>query len=325
MNVEAFVPSLDVAQVAAQAQSASGVRALYAGVGLVSLGLVWQCLVQMYKLVRDERADFVAPVLRYAAVMALLLNYQTFVTTVVHLIFSLSQTDDGQGVYAIYAQRSAAFAAWRQSHSHWRVLAQAEAYALAGLAGLLYVLVEALVVVLRAIQTFTLVVITTYGPILIGFASLDAFFLPLAVAWFWALVEVSAWSVTMSILIRTHALVGQNIPEEFSVTQEMIYALTMLGLVITVPVITSSLVRGAPAAGMAAGIYSAMRTTQSMTTRLVTNKFTQKVAKGALSYGASKLRGPSSEAQTWRQAEQETRHAPQADLAGKAPPSQGLS
>jgi hypothetical protein len=269
LSYDTILPVIDLAQFADDARRLMGYKMFYAGFGIIGLGFVGKQIANLFRIMRNKEADLLTPFLTAAGFIALLASYKVFVTTTIYLVSRMGLTggwDDD--IVTTFVTRAATFARWKQEHGSWK------AAAMEYTVGLLYLLIEAWVVFMRAAQTFMLAVVVTYGPLLLGLAALGGIFLPLGIGWFWALVEISAWSVTMDILLLGYAKM-KHVPtvEEISLGDEFIFAFVMFGLLIGIPGITSFLIRGSSGAVVSSGISTATRTA----TMIATSKLGMKI------------------------------------------------
>ncbi|RYF51505.1 MAG: hypothetical protein EOO38_03030, partial [Cytophagaceae bacterium] len=174
---------------------------------------------------------------------------------------NFGDTGSGHGnMEDVFAGRAYAFEKWRaQQEGSFFSAASLSVWAGEFCVWLLYIAIESWVVFLKAAQAFTLACIVLWGPLLLGLSSIHPSLWVLGLGWFWSMVEVSAWSFTMDILLIAYSKSGiQQAPESFSVGHELTYAFVMLSLLMAVAGITSMLVRGTSAAIMSAGFSNAL-------------------------------------------------------------------
>jgi hypothetical protein len=267
MTPDTFLPALDLAQFADEARKMMGYKMFYAGFGIIGLGLVGKQVANLLRVMINKEADFITPMVVAVGFLALLASYKIFVMTTIATVSKLGLAagwDDN--IVTTFVTRAATFDRWRHEHGSMK------SAIMEFTVGVLYILVEAWVVFMRAAQTFVLAVIITYGPLLLGLASLGGLFVPLGIGWFMALVEISAWSVTMDILLLAYAKVTR-VPtvEELSLVDEFKFSACMLGLLFVIPAITSWLVRGSSGAVVSSGISTATQAT----TLIATNRFSR--------------------------------------------------
>ncbi|HET6343396.1 MAG TPA: hypothetical protein VFH51_00635 [Myxococcota bacterium] len=262
MSYDSFLPALDLVQFADETRKLMGYKMFYAGFSIVAVGLLGKQMANLARTMRSQDADFITPIVVAAGFFALLANYKFFVASTVAIVSKLGLTtmwDDN--IVTVFVQRARLFNRWQNEHSSFK------AFALEYLVGFLYMLVETWVVFMRAAQRFILAVIVTYGPLLLGVASLGGALTTLGIGWFWALIEVSAWSVTMDILLMAYAKVPPPPRiEDLSVHAEFAFAFTLLGLLVAIPIITSSLIRGSSASVISVGFSAASRVTSVLAT-----------------------------------------------------------
>ncbi|MFC1609856.1 hypothetical protein ACFL6C_02770 [Myxococcota bacterium] len=247
---------LDFAELAHHAVSATSARGfLKVGGGILVVSLLLGVGRQIYKMLRSEQPDFVEPIVRVVFFGFLLAFYGSVVTNIMFVVASFGSMN-GAASHAelTFLQRFAVFE---------RYLAERSGddnffggFSVEGLRiGLLQVVTflsfwftMAAIYVVKHVQTWTLAVVINFGPIMIGFGSLGGMFNVLAVSWFWALVEVSAWGVTMSVLLETLAGVPAAMPGEVpQMGRELMVNIVYAVSVLAVPMITSWLIRSHPA------------------------------------------------------------------------------
>jgi len=248
---------VDFAHFASVATTATSTRQfLTVGGGALALSLLWNEAVAIWRFVKGEaeRIDWIGPIGRAVAFGVLLGGYAALVSNIMLVINSLGTFDTATGrAEALFLKRVLAFQkAVDSSTTTFGFFANltfdSVRVALTQfITWLSYLFTLALVYVLKHLQAFTLATIINYGPVLLGFASLGGFFGNLALSWFWALVEVSFWGVTMNILLVTFDKVPITVADGAStplfwteITVNLVYAIA----VASVPAITSSLIKG---------------------------------------------------------------------------------
>lgn len=247
---------LDFATMAAKALTEPTTRSfLHVGGGCVALGLVLGTAKEIYEQLTGGSPNFITPIARAVVFTALLASYSAVSSGIVGTVslFGSVSTATGQVERAFYAR----FLAFEQHEAK----ASSDDSFLSGLSAtslklsltqflvkLSYAFTFSVVYVLKHIQSFMLSVAIAYGPILLGFAAISTFFNVLALSWFWALVEISAWGITMQILLgvmgRTNVAVVNGSPQLF---QEMVQNVVYASLLLAVPAITSMMIRSQPA------------------------------------------------------------------------------
>lgn len=248
-DIQSALPPIDLQALATRAMQSHGAQALYAGYGILVLGCVLRLLMGYWRSLHDEPAGYMQALTVTALLSALLAAYPAFTHTTIWLISNLGHGYAGPSSLdeAMY-QRMLAYSAYDVLHGHDGPLAvfTADGFMTALLKSctlLLYICVQAAAFVLRCLQLFSLAVILCYGPLLLGVAALGPFFMSLGIGWLWALVEVSAWSVTCDILMDVFGDFARHVPQDFNTATEIVVSLVMLTLFVSVPVLTSMLLR----------------------------------------------------------------------------------
>jgi hypothetical protein len=288
MTYDTFLPILDLAQFADDARKLMGYKMFYAGIGIIGLGLVAKSTHNVMRVVfYSERPNFVQPILTAAFFFALLASYKVFVASTIYLVSRLGLTTQwSDNVVTTFVARFNTYMRWRAEYGSYKT------YAMEFLVGLLYLLVEGCVVFWRASQTFMLAVIVTYGPILLGVASLGGFLLPVGISWFWALVQVSMWSVTMDNVLLGFSRMKHVVKlEDISLNEEFLFSLVMFGLLGGIPGVTSFLLRGSEGSITASGHSMALRTSGT----IATSRLSQNINKAVYDGIKGGLRGLRSE------------------------------
>ena len=249
-----ILPPIDLADIAERAFYAPSSRALFAGGALLTVGFLWRTIGELYNLLRSRPTDFLAPFVHLIGFCALFAAYRPITSGIVHYISQLG-VDLGGGtlVHETFARRLAAFeqySARSQTEAGFGGMLTRAGVAnmvMTGATYAMYIAVQALAFIIKTTQLFTLATIIAFGPILLGFASVAPFFYCLGIGWFWALVEVSAWSFTMDVLLFVFDQMGRDIPQDFIFVQEMVVCAVVLFGLSSIAYITSMLVRGSPA------------------------------------------------------------------------------
>lgn len=309
MNYDSFLPVIDLAKIADDAGRLIGYKMFYKGFGIIGLGLLMKQVANLTRVMRNKDADFVTPIVQAAAFIALIAFYKPFVTTTISVVSTMGLTEGwDNSVATSFVTRSAQFVRWRQEHG------TIKGYPMEFLVGLLYLLVEGWIVFLRAAQSFVLAVIVTYGPLLLGVASLGGTFLPLGLGWFLAMIEVSAWSITMDVLLVGYSKMKHvPKPEDISVDDEFVFSAVMLALIVCVPAFTSWLVRS----GSGAFLSSSVSTVTRSITMFSTSRFARDVNKAAYDTAKSGIK----QTATWGRGKWQGSSAP----AARATPASSWS
>lgn len=257
MNVDTFslglglpTPHLILEDIIERAFHTHSAAALFGGGGLLAFGFLWRVIQEKVGFIRGVKdPDYLGHVLTLIGCIALLSVYEPVVRGITSIVSQLGRglsTDvDLSGAFAARAQAfgqtlldgpSASFMSSMSPLGFIHAVLQT-------LTAILYGLVSWAVFALRCFQTFLLGVIIAYGPICIGFAFLGGIFGHLALAWFWALVEVSAWGLTLDVLNFVFTPLAQDVPKHFYLITELGLCLTLLLLIRAVPQTTSMLLR----------------------------------------------------------------------------------
>jgi hypothetical protein len=251
LQLDATLPPINLQTVLDKVYRLHATRALYSGWGILTLGFLWRLVVQLRLLIVGERrADFLTPVLHLGGFCLLLSVYRPLAHGCVELVSSLGRDLAGSSqLHDTFAQRMQAWEMYRLAHPNGGDLGLINLdglsiWLLEMLTFLLFVAVQALAFVLHSVQLFALAAILAYGPLCLGFASLGGIFTFLGTGWFWALVELSAWSFTMDILLFTFDAYGRTIPTQFILVQEMVGCALILAMLTAVPPLTAMLIRG---------------------------------------------------------------------------------
>jgi hypothetical protein len=281
------LPVIDYFRVAEQSMSLPAVRALVFGsYGVVALGVMYRYAKEMLKPVAE--ANFAMPFVVGAFWFAVLFGYSNLTTKVINVVTHLgdaSYANNAEDLQAAFVGRISTFlsdlkSTQRKSNTSGQLQLAPGAggntapYAtipdptpstggfakeigvvlLQVIVWICYLLVVIVVFLLRAIQMYMLGIIAAYGPILLAFASLGGIFHPLGLAWFWGLVEVSAWTITYSILFRfISSIVPERAPDSVNFATEIILCAVLVYLFRAVPKVTAMLLRNESAAGLAMG------------------------------------------------------------------------
>lgn len=259
-SLEGAMPAINLAEVVDRAMAMTSTTALWGGLGVVGLGFMIRVTTEFYKSSVEEgyAPRYAQEVLVLVGFVALMAGYKPVVLTIVGLVSGMGADLVGAAtVEQTFAARMARFNQHvNQIDPGSRVLS---ALSFEGILTrifqlvtmFLYVGVQCVMFIIKAVQMFSLAAIITYGPFLLALSTLGSFFVPLGIAWFWALVEVSAWSFTVDILLHVFATYGGAMPEQFSYVQEIIITLTLMALLVATIPLTASLARGHSAASLA--------------------------------------------------------------------------
>ena len=165
------------------------------------------------------------------------------------LTVALGKTFGGFPTRSVISAPNDAFA------SVFKTVERTLAYALA----MVFLAIEnGILVILQILQVFVLAVVIYFGKFLLAFAAIDKSFGRLAWNWFWALVDVTAWGVTVHMLLLTisNPLVGSMLlsidygPIASSLgvplvwVQEIVVSIVHIILLVLVPSITGALIAG---------------------------------------------------------------------------------
>lgn len=264
-SLDALLPSFDFAKVAKDALEMPSVSLFVIGGVTIAFG----GLYQLWKQHRSEEKDWLQPFL-YVAFWAFILgSYAAISTGLIWLVTSLGQSmHTGNAVAEVFNQRYHAFEQYAFAHEgHMPFIFTADGFItsfMALLTHISYVAVLCVVFALKAVQLFLLGTIVTWGPLLIGVAALGPFFHVLAVAWFWTLVEVCGWSVTVAFLLRMLDSFSLDVPNTYNSVGEIAICFVMLVLMVSVPKITSTLIRGESAGSLGMSTWRMGRDVASM-------------------------------------------------------------
>lgn len=230
---------------------------------LVALLLEWR------KALRGERPDWSGPILRLICFTALLAFYAGISK---HLIALVSSFGSLQGIEvadqgkSIFAARAEAFsnATARLAEEDLTFAQMAAASFVESLLHVLtwssYTFAAAIVQCLKVVQKVMLSTLLTFGPIMIGFASIPGLTSRYLAAWFLAVIEVTAWGLTGNIFLKmmNEGFRGTSIDPDLTpnlaehVVFNIVYALSFT----LIPVVTATILRGGSAAGIAQGALS---------------------------------------------------------------------
>lgn len=255
--------AIDYGELARAAASSTSARVfLQVGGGVLLLSLLLNVGLEIWKTSTglQDKADYFGSIARVAIFGAILSAYPSIVTNIAYTINSLGTFDTASaGVEDLFLKRAFAFQEYIQkstvedSGTGFSIfdINKFRLGMLQFVTWLSFLFSLAIVYVLKHLQTFMLAVTINYGPLLIGAASVGGIFGNLALAWFWAFVELACWGVTMNILLQTLSTVPieltNGVPEMWTeITVNVVYAICLL----SVPAITSSLIRGLPMASI---------------------------------------------------------------------------
>jgi hypothetical protein len=213
---------------------------------------------------RREEPSYQWALFIFVVYVALLYYYRDGVGTLIHHLKGLGSLHAGSDtvdkVFVARLQRYVTAAQAYSAKDSWLGVLSPETlevtlYKFA--TGITYIAALAVMAILRNLQVFMLACIVAYGPVLIAAASLGRFFRGLAVAWLWALVELCAWGVTMSVLLialkEAAVLQGPSAVQkvaDLNFVDEIITAGVFVLALVSVPVITSMLIRGSAAGAL---------------------------------------------------------------------------
>jgi hypothetical protein len=247
---DAVLPAIDLGCMADRTFLMGSTRALFAGGMLLTLGFLWRVIAELWNFVRHRETDFASPFLHLVGFCALFAAYKPFAVGLVQFISNLGlDMGGGSFVHETFARRFQAFhhyATQKRLMTGMRFLTPdgLAISAMVCVTELMYIAVQAAAFVIKTTQLFTLAAIIAFGPILLGFASLSPFFHSLGVGWFWALVEVSAWSFTMDVMLFVFDGMGRNIPKNFLFAQEIVVCSVVLFGMLAITRVTAMLIRG---------------------------------------------------------------------------------
>ena len=307
------LPVIDYYHVAEQSMQLPAVRAMVFGAyGVVAIGVMYRYAKEMLKPAGE--ANFWMPFVVGVFWWSVLLGYSNLTTKVITVVTHLgdaSYASNAQDLQTAFVGRISSFlsdlkSTRRPSKTAGRLQLAPGAGGKSGnytsipdpapstggfakeigvvilqiIVWICYMLVVIVVFLLRAIQMYMLGIIAAYGPLLLSFASLGGIFHPLGMAWFWGLVEVSAWTITYNILFRfISGIIPKRAPETINFATEIILCVVLVVLFRAVPKITAMLLRNESGAGLAMGATE-MRLAQVAAT-----------ARSAWSGGAAGMRG----------------------------------
>lgn len=259
-SLDGAMPAINLAEVADRAMSTSSAAALWGGIGIVGLGFVVRVLSEFIKTAMDDgyAPQYLRQVVIMVGFVALMAAYKPVVLGTVRIVSHLgSDMGPSASFEKTFATRMSKFNAYvnrLNEDSSFRANFSPEGITtrvFQVVTMLLYIGAQCIMFIIKAIQIFALAAIIAYGPVLIGVSTLGGIFASLGIAWFWALVEVSAWSFTVDVLLHVIDSFGRDIPEVFSYVQEMILAMTLMALLVATIPLTGALVRGHGASGLA--------------------------------------------------------------------------
>lgn len=299
-SLDGAMPAVDLANVAERAMSMASATAMWSGAGVVGLGFLVRVLGEAIKSSTEEgyTPRYLKEILIMVGFVAVMASYKPVVLGTVGVVSRLgSGMGNVSSLEKTFSNRMAKFGAYinhqdlQNEKAGWTERLQfnldgivTRIFQLATM--FLYIGVQCVMFIIKAIQIFALAAIITYGPILIGASSLGGIFASLGIAWFWALVEVSAWSFTIDILLHVFANFGSSVPEHFSYVQEIIIAMTLMALLVATIPLTGSLIRGQGTAALA-------HSTSHMAGRMMSMAGMVAGAAGAASGAVASRRGAS--------------------------------
>lgn len=226
-------------------------RVWIAGGGVLVLALLVRVGREFYRgLAQDDTPKMmraVAPILVFAV---LLFGYEQVVMRLIQLV-------DIMGSFDVAASKASTTFYNRLEEFNQKILQETsdswfsgfsfENLLLAGyqfLAFFSFLFVLAVVFVLKHIQAFTLALVIHIGPLMLGFGAFGGIMNTLVLSWFWTLVEVSAWGVTMTSVLDIMArLPPPQIQTVSAFASEMLINFVYGSVLLTIPLITSKLVR----------------------------------------------------------------------------------
>jgi hypothetical protein len=262
-----YVPVVDFEQLAKAAMDTGG----WTGFGAVTLGFFIRVLVALCQREKGQPFDYRTPMMFAIFWLVVGVSYATLCASIIKFVTSIGLVaHSGDAVTEVFARRYAGFLAHQklQDTSWVPQMLTATGWKVASLELLVhisYVLVLAAVLIIKAAQVEVLQVIVCIGPILLGLASIAPFFHVLAVSWFWALFEVSMWSVTIGVVLHGLDTFTRALPDRFSWIAEVLVSLMSVALIWGVTKYTAMLVRGESAGSlgrdMAQTAYGAARLT----------------------------------------------------------------
>ncbi len=193
--------------------------------GLLSLGLLIGLLQEAKRYVLGGNPDYLSPILRFTAFVAILGSYGAFYGNIVGVVSGFGSLDSssdqvveriksrwrgyqekeneretldeavekGDGVLDTF-NRVGEVLGKLTAETIYKALLSVSTY-------FSFIATFAIVNILKYIQQFMLAIAFAWGPVCIGFAALHPFFNSLTLSWFWTTVEVTAWGVTMKMLL----------------------------------------------------------------------------------------------------------------------------
>jgi len=277
------------------------------GLGLVPLGLMVGVLQEQYKVVRGQTPDWLKPITRTIIFTILVGGYSILaqqIGTVVRSFGSIEAT--ASTMETKYSERMKQFRIKMNNADNVRQnerMSQREKEnknenagygeramnAISGFSSevffnpatlfttlfnafvyVTYIIVNVAIMAIKNVQSILLQIAIFWGPIAIGFAAVHGFFNSLALAWFWAYVEVMAWGIMLKLVFNgmgkidavflekiKNAHVGTDV--YLSYADQAVMNLIYISLILAVPAITSMFIRSQSAAGVGAkGIGSGM-------------------------------------------------------------------
>jgi uncharacterized membrane protein YgcG len=264
-SLDGVLPQFDFAKVAEDALKLPSVDILIAGGITIAIGGFYQ----LWKQHRSETKDYLQPFL-YTGFWALVFgSYVAIATGLIWLVTSLGESlHTGNAVAEVFSRRYHAFEQYAFAHEgHMPFIFTTDGFVtsfMALLTHISYVAVLCIVFALKAVQLFLLGTIVTWGPLLLGSAALGPFFHVLAVAWFWSLVEVCGWSVTMAFLLRMLDKFSLDVPNTYNSVGEIAVCFVIVVLMVSVPKVTSTLIRGESAGNLGMNTWRMGRDLASM-------------------------------------------------------------
>jgi hypothetical protein len=244
-----YLPKVDFEQFARLAMDTDGSRVLWTGVGAVTLGFFIRLAISAYHKERGKPFDYLTPIAFAVFWLVVGLGYAAISNTIIQFVTSLGLLQNsGDALTEVFARRYAGFMAHQAMHdtslpqmltaTGWKVASMEL------LVHLCWVATLCAIFFVKGAQVFVLQTIVMFGPILLGLASIGPFFHVLAVSWFWALFEVSAWSISIGVVLHSLDTFTRMLPDQFSWMSEVMISLFAVVMVWGVTKFTAMLVRG---------------------------------------------------------------------------------
>ncbi|MFZ9889697.1 MAG: hypothetical protein ACO3JL_19555, partial [Myxococcota bacterium] len=237
-------------------------RAFIAGGGILLVAYLVGIVIELMKMNSGGKPEWSKPLLRLVMFSALLGSYALVAKGIIMTVSSFGNLQSvNVDTQSIFAARAEAFSRLLAKTSE-ADLSFAEMASASFVEALMqvgtffaYAFAAGMIWLIKVLQKVMIATLLSLGPIMIGFAAIPGVTGKYLGAWAFALVEVSAWGITGSVLLRLMNQSFGSLTIDPDVTpnlaEHIVFCLMYAGAFGLIPLITSMILRGAPMANIA--------------------------------------------------------------------------